>query len=98
MLGYLLPPLAAALVLALALREIPLSDVAGMVARGEAVESEEDLPVLPAGSRAVPVPGQRDSRDDDPLRVRRGQSAPAARDHTGRGPPASTPGSGIPPR
>jgi EmrB/QacA subfamily drug resistance transporter len=40
---YLVPILAVALVLALFLEEIPLSDVAGMVARGEAVESEEDL-------------------------------------------------------
>src|SRR3954466_11794821 len=40
---YLVPILAVALVLALFLTEIPLSEVAGMVARGEAVESEEDL-------------------------------------------------------
>ena len=44
---YLVPILAVALLLALALKEVPLSDVAGMVARGEAVEREEDLPVLP---------------------------------------------------
>jgi hypothetical protein len=43
--GYLLPILGVALVLALVLREVPLSDVAGMVARGEAVESEDDLPL-----------------------------------------------------
>lgn len=35
--GYLLPAFAVALVLALLLRSMPLSDVAGMVARGEAV-------------------------------------------------------------
>jgi EmrB/QacA subfamily drug resistance transporter len=40
---YLVPILAVALVLALFLKEIPLSEHAGMVARGEAVESEEDL-------------------------------------------------------
>jgi hypothetical protein len=37
---YLVPILAVALVLALFLREIPLSEQAGMVARGEAVEAE----------------------------------------------------------
>jgi hypothetical protein len=40
---YLVPILALALVLALFLKEIPLSEHAGMVARGEAVESEEEL-------------------------------------------------------
>jgi len=44
---YLVPILALALLLALALREVPLSEVAGMVARGEAVTREEDLPVVP---------------------------------------------------
>jgi hypothetical protein len=38
--GYLLPALGIALVLALLLREIPLSKVAGMVARGEAVQDD----------------------------------------------------------
>jgi zinc transporter ZupT len=50
--GYLLPAFAVALVLALLLREIPLSDEAGMVARGEAVtgddEPERDEARLPA--------------------------------------------------
>jgi hypothetical protein len=36
---------------------VPLSDVAGMVARGEAVESEEELLAL----QGVPA----DTRDDD---------------------------------
>ena len=40
--GYLLPAFAVALLLALLLEEIPLSDVAGMVARGEAVEEDDD--------------------------------------------------------
>jgi EmrB/QacA subfamily drug resistance transporter len=40
---YLVPILAVALVLAIFLKEIPLSEHAGMVARGEAVESEEEL-------------------------------------------------------
>ena len=39
--GYLLPAFAVALLLALFLREIPLSDVAGMVARGEAVAGDD---------------------------------------------------------
>ena len=43
---YLVPILAVALVLALFLKEIPLSEHAGMVARGEAVESEEELAAL----------------------------------------------------
>jgi hypothetical protein len=43
---YLVPILAVALVLALFLTEIPLSEHAGMVARGEAVESEEELAAL----------------------------------------------------
>ncbi|MGY1843662.1 MDR family MFS transporter [Modestobacter sp. SYSU DS0875] len=42
--GYLLPAFGIALVLALLIKEIPLSDVAGMVARGEAVTDEADLP------------------------------------------------------
>jgi EmrB/QacA subfamily drug resistance transporter len=45
---YLVPILAVALLLALALKEIPLSDMAGMVARGEAVNSEEELAALSA--------------------------------------------------
>ncbi|GAA3405142.1 MDR family MFS transporter [Pseudarthrobacter polychromogenes] len=38
---YLIPFIAAALVLAITLKQIPLSDTAGMVARGEAVGGEE---------------------------------------------------------
>jgi hypothetical protein len=60
---YLVPILAAALVLALFLTEIPLSEHAGMVARGEAVESEEELEALLAtagdlddDTRGEPVP------------------------------------------
>lgn len=40
--GYLLPALAVGLVVALLLKEIPLSKVAGMVARGEAVQDEPE--------------------------------------------------------
>jgi hypothetical protein len=38
---YLIPFIAAALLLAITLKQIPLSDTAGMVARGEAVGGEE---------------------------------------------------------
>jgi EmrB/QacA subfamily drug resistance transporter len=61
---YLVPILAVAFLLALALKEIPLSEFAGMVARGEAVESEEDLARL-----SEPAPVDKvvilDDRDDD---------------------------------
>jgi EmrB/QacA subfamily drug resistance transporter len=40
---YLVPILAVAFLLSLVLEEIPLSEVAGMVARGEAVESDDEL-------------------------------------------------------
>ena len=53
--GYLLPAFAIALVLALLLKEIPLSDVAGMVARGEAVYDEADLPALGTSDDGVTV-------------------------------------------
>jgi len=64
---YLVPILAVAFLLALVLEEIPLSDVAGMVARGEAVKSESDLPA-PAGAASVErLDGAaRTHRDDDP--------------------------------
>jgi predicted MFS family arabinose efflux permease len=51
--GYLLPAFGIALVLALLLKEIPLSDVAGMVARGEAVYDEADLDAPADGSDLV---------------------------------------------
>jgi EmrB/QacA subfamily drug resistance transporter len=61
---YLVPILALALLLALFLRELPLSEHAGMVARGEAVNSEEELAALSA-----PVDVDRviivEDRDDD---------------------------------
>ncbi|MGY1812669.1 MDR family MFS transporter [Blastococcus sp. SYSU D00820] len=52
---YLLPAFAIALVLALLLKEIPLADVAGMVARGEAVTDEADLPGAAARTDAEEV-------------------------------------------
>ncbi|MCC3282307.1 MDR family MFS transporter [Arthrobacter caoxuetaonis] len=58
---YLVPFLALALILAFFLKEIPLSDVAGMVARGEAVGGEEAvrLEKEQAAARAsgTPAPG-----------------------------------------
>ena len=65
--GYLLPAFAVALVLALLLKEIPLSDVAGMVARGEAVEDPElRRKHAPAGApaEALDGPSPRDADED----------------------------------
>jgi len=71
---YLVPILVVALLLALVLREVPLSDVAGMVARGEAVEREEDLPVVPPVTLVADQPaaatGRADDGADDELPVR----------------------------
>jgi EmrB/QacA subfamily drug resistance transporter len=55
---YLVPILVVAFLLSLVLKEVPLSDVAGMVARGEAVESEADLVTA---AEIAP----RTDRDDD---------------------------------
>jgi hypothetical protein len=60
---YLVPILAVALLLSLALKEVPLSDTAGMVARGEAVESEEELARLLEDAGVPPAPAER--LDDD---------------------------------
>jgi EmrB/QacA subfamily drug resistance transporter len=51
---YLVPLLAAGFVLTLFLREVKLSDVAGMVARGEAVMEDSSTPTV-AGSESVAV-------------------------------------------
>ncbi len=61
---YLVPILAVAFLLALALKEIPLSDVSGMVARGEAVDSEEELARLLDGAEPART-AARTGRDDD---------------------------------
>jgi EmrB/QacA subfamily drug resistance transporter len=61
---YLVPILAVAFLLALALKEIPLSEFAGMVARGEAVNSEEELAALSAPA-TVDTVVILDDRDDD---------------------------------
>ena len=62
---YLVPILAVAFLLALALKEIPLSEFAGMVARGEAVNSEEELAALstPATVDKVVIVEERDVRE-----------------------------------
>jgi hypothetical protein len=61
---YLVPILAVALLLALALKEIPLSEFAGMVARGEAVNSEEELAALSAPVTVEKVVILEDRADD----------------------------------
>lgn len=57
---YLIPFIAVALVLAVTLKQIPLSDTAGMVARGEAVGGEE-AERLAAG---LPAAGRSDAAED----------------------------------
>jgi EmrB/QacA subfamily drug resistance transporter len=61
---YLVPILAVAFLLALILKEIPLSDHAGMVARGEAVNSEEELARFLADDEAT-VSAARSRRGDE---------------------------------
>jgi EmrB/QacA subfamily drug resistance transporter len=66
---YLIPFIALALVLALTLKQIPLSDTAGMVARGEAVGGEEAerlaAGLAAADSVAAAAAGVQDSVKDD---------------------------------
>ncbi|WP_138733270.1 MDR family MFS transporter [Modestobacter excelsi] len=66
---YLVPILVVALLLAFALREVPLSDVAGMVARGEAVEREEDLPVVPPVTLVADQPAATTGTSEAPPAV-----------------------------
>ena len=61
---YLLPFIAVALLLALTLKQIPLSDTAGMVARGEAVGGEE-AERLAAGLPAAAAGDAEAGRDGD---------------------------------
>ena len=71
---YLVPILAVAFLLALALKEIPLSEFAGMVARGEAVNSEEELAALSAPGtveKVVILEGVADDPRDDVLVAQR---------------------------
>ncbi|MET0933339.1 MAG: MDR family MFS transporter [Mycetocola sp.] len=60
---YLLPFIAIAFLLSLFLKRIPLSDVAGLVARGEAIGGEE-AEVLEAAQRSGSSAVVRDDRDD----------------------------------
>lgn len=68
---YLIPFIAVALLLALTLKQIPLSDTAGMVARGEAVGGEEaerlaaELANRAAGTAADGAGDQDSVKDDD---------------------------------
>ncbi|MCD5344784.1 MFS transporter [Arthrobacter sp. AK04] len=68
---YLIPFIAAALILAVTLKQIPLSDTAGMVARGEAVGGEEAERLAAAligpaaGADKAPDAGDGDSIKDD---------------------------------
>ena len=63
---YLVPILAVAFLLSLILKEIPLSEFAGMVARGEAVNSEDELAALSAPVTVEKVVLLEDR--DDPAR------------------------------
>lgn len=70
---YLVPFIAVALILAITLKQIPLSDTAGMVARGEAIGGEEaerleaeHLALLKDGTeKETAVPDSSDSLKDD---------------------------------
>jgi MFS family permease len=69
---YLVPILAVAFLLALVLKEVPLSEHAGMVARGEAVNSEEELAALskPATvDKVIIVEDRDDDAREAPVRV-----------------------------
>jgi EmrB/QacA subfamily drug resistance transporter len=63
---YLVPILGVAFLLSLILKEIPLSEFAGMVARGEAVNSEEELAAMSASVTVEKVVLLEDR--DDPAR------------------------------
>jgi hypothetical protein len=69
---YLVPILGVAFLLSLILKEIPLSEFAGMVARGEAVNSEEELAALSAPAtveKVVILEDLDDSAREDPVRA-----------------------------
>ncbi|TFV71945.1 DHA2 family efflux MFS transporter permease subunit [Blastococcus sp. CT_GayMR19] len=61
---YLVPILGVAFLLSLILKEIPLSEFAGMVARGEAVNSDEE-PAAPSAPVTVEKVVLLEDRDDD---------------------------------
>jgi len=68
---YLIPFIVVALILAVTLKQIPLSDTAGMVARGEAVGGEEaerlaaGLPASASEAMPEPVEERATIKDDD---------------------------------
>lgn len=64
---YLIPFIAIAFVLALLLKQIPLSDVAGLVARGEAIggEEAERLDAQARGGAAGITSAEISSSEDD---------------------------------
>jgi hypothetical protein len=69
---YLVPILAVAFLLSLVLKEIPLSEFAGMVARGEAVDSEEELARLSESTpieKVVILEDRDDSAREDSVRA-----------------------------
>ena len=69
---YLVPILGVAFLLSLVLKEIPLSEFAGMVARGEAVNSEEELAALSAPAtveKVVILEGRDDDAREAPVRA-----------------------------
>ncbi|MET4636809.1 MDR family MFS transporter [Mycetocola sp. 2940] len=71
---YLLPFIAIAFLLSLFLKRIPLSDVAGLVARGEAIGGEEAEALEAAqrnGSGAASISETHDHRLEDSLSLRR---------------------------
>ncbi|WP_084614489.1 MDR family MFS transporter [Nakamurella lactea] len=89
---YLVPFVLIALVLAFFIKEIPLSDVSGMVARGEAVTSLDDLDDPAATAAAAAGVGV----SSDPDAVLTGV-APDGRSQPGRGEPGrGEPGPGAP--
>ncbi|WP_207454990.1 MDR family MFS transporter [Herbiconiux sp. SYSU D00978] len=67
---YLLPFLAAAFLLSLFLKQIPLSDVAGMIARGEAVggEEAEALEAEQRANRQAPAAATGEHRESAPTK------------------------------
>jgi EmrB/QacA subfamily drug resistance transporter len=69
---YLVPILAVAFLLSLILKEIPLSEFAGMVARGEAVNAEDELAALSAPAtveKVVILENRDDSAREEPVRA-----------------------------
>lgn len=61
---YLLPFIAVALLLAITLKQIPLSDTAGMVARGEAIGGEEAELLAAKFHRTTPCPAGKAPGED----------------------------------